>query len=232
MVATLATIHLGSEKAPSARSKKPADVLSENEPNKQADNREVRPSEAQLVKELRERGLDTPVMVSGTITDRSGRTLTGQTPEAFYNSVRHGVAAAFEGGIAPWCETSDGEQEHGGDLPHHPGEGAAPPESPFRDRPARSVGLLSVGLNCALGPDLMRAHLEELSQVAECFTTCHPNAGLPNAMGGYDETPEDMAAAIRDFAEAGFGNILGGCCGTTPEHNRAMAEAVKDLPRD
>jgi 5-methyltetrahydrofolate--homocysteine methyltransferase len=161
---------------------------------------------------LRERGLDTPVMVSGTITDRSGRTLTGQTPEAFYNSVRHGVAAAFPKGIAPWCE-----------------ERSADPAS-FRHLPSPSVGLLSVGLNCALGPDLLRPHLEEVSEVAECFVSCHPNAGLPNAMGEYDLTPGAMAEALREFAESGFLNIVGGCCGTTPEHIRAMAEAVDGLP--
>ncbi|MDT8341239.1 MAG: methionine synthase [Longimicrobiales bacterium] len=149
---------------------------------------------------LRERGDDTPVMVSGTITDRSGRTLTGQTPEAFWNSVRHGVAWAFDGGVAPWCEA----------------------------RPA--VGLLSVGLNCALGPDLLRPHLEELSGVAECFVSVHPNAGLPNAMGEYDETPEAMAEAARDFALSGFANIIGGCCGTTPEHIRVLAQALEGLP--
>jgi 5-methyltetrahydrofolate--homocysteine methyltransferase len=161
---------------------------------------------------LRERGLDTPVMVSGTITDRSGRTLTGQTPEAFYNSVRHGVAAAFPEGIAPWC-----------------GERSADP-APSPNRPSPSVGLLSVGLNCALGPDLLRPHLEEMSDVAECFVSCHPNAGLPNAMGEYDLTPGDMAEALREFAESGFLNIVGGCCGTTPEHIRAMAQALDGLP--
>jgi 5-methyltetrahydrofolate--homocysteine methyltransferase len=153
---------------------------------------------------LTERGLTIPVMVSGTITDRSGRTLTGQTPEAFWNSVRHGVAAAFSDGVPPWA-------------------GEAPLPSP-------AVGLLSVGLNCALGPDQLRPHLEEISEVAECFVTCHPNAGLPNAFGGYDETPEAMAAAARDFAASGFVNVIGGCCGTTPEHVRAMAAAVEGIP--
>ncbi|HSM04522.1 MAG TPA: methionine synthase, partial [Longimicrobiales bacterium] len=86
------------------------------------------------------------------------------------------------------------------------------------------------GLNCALGPDLLRPHLEELSGVAECWVSCHPNAGLPNAMGGYDETPEAMAAAAREFGESGFVNIMGGCCGTTPEHIRAMSQALEGVP--
>jgi 5-methyltetrahydrofolate--homocysteine methyltransferase len=123
-----------------------------------------------------------PVMISGTITDLSGRTLSGQTTEAFWNSVRH----------AP--------------------------------------NLLSVGLNCALGPDLMRPYIEEMSRVATVFVSSYSNAGLPNAMGGYDETPERMGAFAKDFAESGFVNILGGCCGTTPDHIRAIAEAVKTLP--
>ncbi len=122
-----------------------------------------------------------PVMISGTITDASGRTLTGQTPEAFWHSVMH----------------------------------AQP---------------LSVGLNCALGAKDMRPHLEELSRSAGVFTSAYPNAGLPNAFGGYDETPAMMAQQIRDFAEAGFVNIVGGCCGTTPDHIRAFAEAVRGLP--
>ncbi len=126
---------------------------------------------------LDQRGLDTAVMVSGTITDASGRTLTGQTPEAFYNSVRH--AAPF-----------------------------------------------SVGLNCALGPESLRPYLEEISDVSEYPVSCHPNAGLPNEFGGYDLGPDAMAATIREFATAGFVNIVGGCCGTTPDHIRAMAEAV------
>ena len=130
---------------------------------------------------LEEYGLpDVPVMISGTITDQSGRTLTGQTTEAFYNSIRHA--------------------------------------KPF-----------SVGLNCALGPDELRPYIEELSRVSENFVSCHPNAGLPNAFGGYDEAPDTMAATLREFAEAGFMNIVGGCCGTTPEHIRAIAEAVADV---
>ena len=99
----------------------------------------------------------------------------------------------------------------------------------FFDGPAPQTGLFSIGLNCALGPDLLRPHLEEIAGVADCFVTCHPNAGLPNAMGGYDETPAQMADAARDFAESGFVNVIGGCCGTTPAHIRAMAEAVQNI---
>ena len=139
---------------------------------------------------LESTGIDVPVMVSGTITDQSGRTLSGQTPEAFYNSVAHGV---------------------------HPG-------------PGRPSGLLSVGLNCALGIDQLRPHLEELSGVATVPISCYPNAGLPNEFGEYDDTPEHMAAMAREFAQAGFLNIVGGCCGTTPDHIRAMADAVAGLP--
>jgi 5-methyltetrahydrofolate--homocysteine methyltransferase len=134
-------------------------------------------------------GEDVPVMVSGTITDQSGRTLSGQTPEAFYYSVAHGV---------------------------QPG-------------PGRRAGLLSVGLNCALGIDQLRPFLEELSDAAAVPVSCYPNAGLPNEFGEYDDTPEHMASMARDFAKAGFLNIVGGCCGTTPEHIRAMAEAVKGI---
>ena len=121
-----------------------------------------------------------PVMISGTITDASGRTLSGQTLEAFYNSIRHA-------------------------------------------RP------LSVGLNCALGAQEMRPHIEELSSIAECYTSAYPNAGLPNAMGEYDESPEETAHFIEDWAKAGFVNIVGGCCGTTPDHIRHIAEQVKHL---
>lgn len=121
-----------------------------------------------------------PVMISGTITDQSGRTLSGQTPEAFWNSVAH----------------------------------AAP---------------LSIGLNCALGAELMRPYLEELATVGTCLISCYPNAGLPNQFGTYDETPEHMAGVLREFATAGFLNIVGGCCGTTPEHIKAIAKSVKDL---
>src|SRR5712691_11739918 len=130
-----------------------------------------------------EHGIRLPIIVSGTITDASGRSLSGQTTEAFWNSVRHA-------------------------------------------RP------LAVGLNCALGAALMRPYIEEIARVADTFVSCYPNAGLPNPMSetGYDETPETTSRLIRDFAENGFVNIVGGCCGTTPEHIRAIADAVKDLP--
>jgi 5-methyltetrahydrofolate--homocysteine methyltransferase len=121
-----------------------------------------------------------PIMISGTITDASGRTLSGQTLEAFYTSIRHA----------------------------HP---------------------LSVGLNCALGAKEMRPHIEELSQLAECYTSAYPNAGLPNAMGEYDEQPEDTAHFLEDWAKEGFVNIVGGCCGTTPDHIRHIAEHVRKL---
>jgi 5-methyltetrahydrofolate--homocysteine methyltransferase len=121
-----------------------------------------------------------PVMISGTITDQSGRTLSGQTTEAFWNSVHH----------------------------------AKP---------------LSVGLNCALGAQQLRPYVEELSHVADTLVSAHPNAGLPNAMGEYDETPEQTAAFIRDWAQQGWLNLTGGCCGTTPAHIAAIAKAVKDL---
>lgn len=119
-----------------------------------------------------------PVMISGTITDASGRTLTGQTTEAFYNSLRH---------IKP----------------------------------------LSIGLNCALGPKELRPYVEELSRIAECYVSAHPNAGLPNEFGGYDETPEDMAKVIQEWAREGMLNIIGGCCGSTPEHIKVIREAVE-----
>ena len=121
-----------------------------------------------------------PIMISGTITDASGRTLSGQTLEAFYTSVMH----------------------------------AKP---------------LSIGLNCALGAKEMRPHVEELSAIAACYTSAYPNAGLPNAMGEYDEHPEDTAHFIEDWAKEGFVNIVGGCCGTTPDHIRHIAEQVKAL---
>lgn len=120
-----------------------------------------------------------PVMISGTITDDSGRTLTGQTTEAFYNSLRH----------------------------------AQP---------------LSFGLNCALGPDKLRAYVSELSRISEAYVSAHPNAGLPNEFGEYDLGPEEMAAQIREWAQAGLLNIVGGCCGTSPDHIRAIAAAVAD----
>jgi 5-methyltetrahydrofolate--homocysteine methyltransferase len=118
-----------------------------------------------------------PIMISGTITDASGRTLSGQTLEAFYVSVKHA-------------------------------------------RP------LSIGLNCALGAAEMRAHIEELSQIAACYTSAYPNAGLPNTMGEYDELPEQTAHFIEEWAEKGFVNIVGGCCGTTPDHIKHIADNV------
>jgi 5-methyltetrahydrofolate--homocysteine methyltransferase len=121
-----------------------------------------------------------PVSISGTITDASGRTLSGQTLEAFYTSVMH----------------------------------AKP---------------LSIGLNCALGAKEMRPHIEELSQIANCYVSAYPNAGLPNAMGEYDEQPEDTAHYLEDWAKEGFVNIVGGCCGTTPDHIKHIAEHVKNL---
>ncbi|OGA00719.1 MAG: methionine synthase [Betaproteobacteria bacterium RIFCSPLOWO2_02_67_12] len=127
-----------------------------------------------------ERGVRVPLVVSGTITDASGRTLSGQTTEAFYNSVRHA-------------------------------------------RP------LVVGLNCALGAKELRQYVEELSAIAETHVSCYPNAGLPNAFGEYDDTPESMACQMGEWARAGFLNLVGGCCGTTPEHIRAIAEAVRDV---
>ncbi|MDW8419199.1 MAG: methionine synthase [Chitinophagales bacterium] len=128
-----------------------------------------------------EKGTQLPVMISGTITDASGRTLSGQTPEAFYISVAHA--------------------------------------NPF-----------SVGLNCALGAKEMRPHIEAISKTALCFTSAYPNAGLPNAFGGYDETPEMMGKALEDFLASGFVNIIGGCCGTTPEHIKVFAEIAKKYP--
>ncbi len=129
---------------------------------------------------FREAGKELPVMISGTITDASGRTLSGQTLEAFYTSIMH----------------------------------AKP---------------LSVGLNCALGAKEMRPHIEELSQIASCYTSAYPNAGLPNAMGEYDEHPADTAHFIEEWAKEGFVNIVGGCCGTTPDHIRHIAEHVKKI---
>jgi 5-methyltetrahydrofolate--homocysteine methyltransferase len=126
-------------------------------------------------------GRRVPVMISVTITDASGRTLSGQTIGAFYHSIRH--------------------------------------SRPF-----------SVGINCALGGKQMRPYIEELAELAECYITCHPNAGLPNAFGGYDETPDDMAGVLGEFARAGFVNLVGGCCGSTPDHIRAIAAAVREHP--
>ena len=125
-------------------------------------------------------GEERPVMLSGTITDQSGRTLTGQVTEAFYNSLRHA-------------------------------------------RP------LTVGLNCALGPDDLRQYVQELDRICEFAVSAHPNAGLPNELGEYDLSPEEMAEHIGEWAEQGFLNIVGGCCGSSPEHIRAIAEAVEHI---
>lgn len=125
-------------------------------------------------------GIELPVMISGTITDASGRTLSGQTTEAFYNSLRH-------------------------------------------------VKPLTFGLNCALGPDELRQYVAELSRIAECYVTAHPNAGLPNAFGEYDLGPQEMAEHISEWAQAGFLNIVGGCCGTTPAHIAAISQAVEGV---
>jgi len=123
-------------------------------------------------------GVELPIMISGTITDASGRTLSGQTTEAFYNALAH----------------------------------AKP---------------LSIGLNCALGAKELRPYLKELSRIADCHVSAHPNAGLPNEFGEYDETPEEMAEVVEEFAASGFVNIIGGCCGTTPEHINAIYQSVK-----
>src|SRR5947209_4833813 len=130
-----------------------------------------------------ERGARLPVIVSGTITDASGRTLSGQTPEAFWNAVRH-------------------------------------------------VQPLAVGLNCALGAALMRPYIEEIARTTDTFVSCYPNAGLPNPMSdtGYDETPEQTSRMLKDFAQSGFVNIVGGCCGTRPANIRALADAVLERP--
>jgi 5-methyltetrahydrofolate--homocysteine methyltransferase len=129
------------------------------------------------------RGQRLPLFISGTITDASGRTLSGQTPQAFWNSIRHA-------------------------------------------RP------LAVGLNCALGAALMRPYIEEIALIADTYVLCYPNAGLPNPMSdtGYDEKPEQTSSMLHEFARAGFVNIVGGCCGTTPAHIRAIAEAVRSAP--
>ena len=128
-----------------------------------------------------ETGVRVPVMISVTITDASGRTLSGQTIGAFYHSIAHA--------------------------------------RPF-----------SVGINCALGGAAMRPYVEELAGLASCYTSCYPNAGLPNAFGGYDETPADMARVLGEFAGQGWVNLVGGCCGSTPAHIAAIAAAVRKLP--
>lgn len=122
-------------------------------------------------------GYRVPVMISGTITDQSGRTLSGQTTEAFWNSVRH-------------------------------------------------VNPFAVGLNCALGAEQLRPYISELSRIADTCVSTHPNAGLPNEFGEYDQTPDQMAALLSDWADDGLVNIVGGCCGTTPDHIQAIAKAV------
>ncbi|NWF49945.1 MAG: homocysteine S-methyltransferase family protein, partial [Ignavibacteriaceae bacterium] len=131
-------------------------------------------------KYLDEKRIELPLMISGTIVDQSGRTLSGQTVEAFYISVSH------------------------------------------------AKNLVSVGLNCALGAKQMRPFVEDLSNVSDKFISVYPNAGLPNEMGGYDETPQTMASILEDFLVSGFVNIVGGCCGTTPDHIKAIAEKVKN----
>ncbi|MEW6599063.1 MAG: homocysteine S-methyltransferase family protein [Pseudomonadota bacterium] len=132
--------------------------------------------------DLEDEGLEPlPLWISGTITDRSGRTLSGQTVEAFWNSVRHA--------------------------------------KPF-----------AIGLNCALGAELMRPHIAELARIADTLVAAYPNAGLPNAFGQYDETPEETGHFLKDWAKAGLVNIVGGCCGTTPEHIACVAKDVAGLP--
>ena len=133
-----------------------------------------------IQQEFMRRGARVPIMISGTITDMSGRTLSGQTAEAFYYSLRH-------------------------------------------------ANPLSIGLNCALGATELRQYIEALAQVADCYVSAHPNAGLPNAFAEYDETPEQMAATIGEFARSGLVNFVGGCCGTTPAHIRAIAEVVRGV---
>ncbi|RFF32855.1 5-methyltetrahydrofolate--homocysteine methyltransferase [Wenzhouxiangella sediminis] len=131
-----------------------------------------------VYEEFERRGERWPLMISGTITDASGRTLSGQTPEAFYYSVEHA--------------------------------------EPF-----------SVGFNCALGADQLKPHIKALSRVADCLVSAHPNAGLPNEFGEYDQTPEEMAEIIEGFARDRLVNIIGGCCGTTPEHLAAIGKAIE-----
>jgi len=130
--------------------------------------------------EFARRGARVPIMISGTITDMSGRTLSGQTAEAFYYSLRHSQP-------------------------------------------------LSIGLNCALGASELRAYVDALAQVSECYVSTHPNAGLPNAFAEYDETPEQMATTVGEFATSGLVNLVGGCCGTSPAHIRAIAQAVRGV---
>ncbi len=137
-----------------------------------------------IEEEFARRGERWPLLISGTITDASGRTLSGQTPEAFYYSIRH----------------------------------ASP---------------TGVGFNCALGAEELKKHVQDLARVAECLVTAHPNAGLPNEFGEYDETPEQMASIVKTYAEDGLVNIIGGCCGTTPKHLQAIGEAIEPFqPRN
>jgi len=131
--------------------------------------------------DLEDEGMDRlPIWISGTITDRSGRTLSGQTAEAFWNSIKHA--------------------------------------KPF-----------AVGFNCALGADLMRPHIAEMARIADCLVAAYPNAGLPNAMGQYDEEPHQTACSLHEWAESGLVNILGGCCGTTPDHIKHVAQSVAGI---
>jgi len=134
-----------------------------------------------VYEEYEARGKRWPLNISGTITDASGRTLSGQTPEAFYYSIAHGD---------PWA----------------------------------------VGFNCALGADQLKPHIKAIGRVAECLITAHPNAGLPNEFGEYDETPEEMARVVKTYASENLVNIIGGCCGTTPAHLEAIVEAVQSFP--
>jgi 5-methyltetrahydrofolate--homocysteine methyltransferase len=134
-----------------------------------------------VLETFEEMGIELPVMISGTITDRSGRTLSGQTTEAFWYSMRH---------LRPF----------------------------------------SIGLNCALGAELMRPYLADLSAVADVYVSAYPNAGLPNEMGGYDETPHEMACLLEPWAKDGLVNIVGGCCGSTPDHIRHVREHVSKYP--
>ncbi|MBT8088550.1 MAG: homocysteine S-methyltransferase family protein, partial [Gammaproteobacteria bacterium] len=133
-----------------------------------------------LKRSFRASGIELPVMISGTITDASGRTLSGQTTEAFWNSIRHA--------------------------------------NPFM-----------IGLNCALGASELRPYIAELSRIADTRVSAHPNAGLPNEFGEYDETPDEMAGVVGEFANSGLVNLVGGCCGTRPEHIRALADKVRGV---
>jgi 5-methyltetrahydrofolate--homocysteine methyltransferase len=128
-----------------------------------------------------DRDVELPIMISGTITDQSGRTLSGQVTEAFYNSLQH-------------------------------------------------ANPLSIGLNCALGPEDLRQYVQELSRISRTAVSAHPNAGMPNEIGEYDMTPDEMAEHIKEWASSGFVNIVGGCCGSTPDHIEAIANAVADIP--